>query len=64
MLNILPPANTTLDRVIDMVPLILDKAEQFLDKKAEDKRAAGAASSAEDAANVAAEAVAEQFDRA
>ena len=64
MLNILPPANTTLDRVIDMVPLLIDKAEQFLDKKAEDKRAAGAASSAEDAANVAAEAVAEQFDRA
>ena len=64
MLNILPPANTTLDRVIDMVPLLIDKAEQFLDKKAGDKRAAAAESSAREAADVAAEAVAEQMDRA
>ena len=47
-----------------MVPLILDKAEQFLDKKAGDKRAAAAESSAREAADVAAEAVAEQMDRA
>ena len=64
MLNILPPANTTLDRVIDMVPLLIDKAEQFLDKKAGDKRAAAAESSAREAADVAAEAVAEQMGRA
>ena len=64
MLNILPPPTTPPARVTAMAPLTPAKAEQFLDKKAEDKRPAGAASSAEDAANVAEEAVAEQFDRA
>lgn len=64
MLNILPPANTTLDRVIDMVPLILDKAEQFLDKRAEGQREKSAENSAEEAAAVAAEAVEEQLGKA
>ena len=33
MLNIQPPAITTLDRVIDLVPQLLDRAEAFIDKK-------------------------------
>lgn len=33
MLNIQPPATTTLDRVIDLVPQLLDRAEAFIDKK-------------------------------
>ena len=33
MLNIQPPAVTTLDRVIDLVPQLLDRAEAFMDKK-------------------------------
>ena len=33
MLNIQPPAMTTLDRVIDLVPQLLDRAEAFIDKK-------------------------------
>ena len=64
MLNILPPASTTLDRVIDLVPTILDKAEQFLDKRAEGQRAKSAEDSAAEAAAVAAEAVEEQLDKA
>ena len=32
-LNIQPPAITTLDRVIDLVPQLLDRAEAFIDKK-------------------------------
>ena len=33
MLNIQPPAMTTLDRVIDLVPQLLDRVEAFIDKK-------------------------------
>ena len=33
MVNIQPPAVTTLDRVIDMVPQVLDRVEAFVDKK-------------------------------
>ncbi len=33
MLNIQPPAITTLDRVIDLVPQLLDRAEALIDKK-------------------------------
>ncbi len=33
MLNIQPPAMTTLDRVIDLVPQLIDRAEAFIDKK-------------------------------
>ena len=33
MLNIQPPAITTLDRVLDLVPQLLDRAEAFIDKK-------------------------------
>ena len=33
MLNIQPPAVTTLDRVIDLVPQLIDRTEAFMDKK-------------------------------
>ena len=33
MLNIQPPAITTLDRVIDLVPQLLDRAEAFIDRR-------------------------------
>ena len=32
MLNIQPPAVTTLDRVIDHIPTVIDRAEQLIDK--------------------------------
>ena len=32
-----PPAATTVDRVIEMVPEVVDKVTDFLDKKKEDK---------------------------
>lgn len=35
MLNIQPPAANTVDRIVDLVPQILDKVEQMKDKKAE-----------------------------
>ena len=38
MLNIQPPASTTLDRVIDLVPQLLDRAEAFMDKKSTAKQ--------------------------
>ena len=37
MLNIQPPASTTIDRVIDLVPQIIDRAEAFMDKKSAPK---------------------------
>lgn len=33
MLNILPPPNNTLDRVLDMVPTLMDKAEAVTEKR-------------------------------
>ena len=35
MLNIQPPASNTLDRIVDLIPQLMDKAEQLRDKKAE-----------------------------
>lgn len=32
MINIAPPAHTSLDRIIEMVPDIIDKVESFIDK--------------------------------
>ncbi len=32
MLNIAPPAHTTLDRVVEMVPDLIDKVESIVDK--------------------------------
>ena len=37
MLNIQPPASTTIDRVIDLVPQLIDRAEAFMDKKSAPK---------------------------
>jgi sporulation protein YtfJ len=37
MLNVIPPANTTVDRIIDMVPGIVDKVDGMIDKIKEDK---------------------------
>lgn len=34
MLNIQPPAGNTLDRIVDLIPQLLDKAESFKDKRA------------------------------
>ena len=35
MLNIQPPANTTMDRIVDLIPQLLDKAEEAKNKKAD-----------------------------
>ena len=35
MLNIQPPAANTFDRIVDLIPQLMDKAEQMRDKKAE-----------------------------
>ncbi len=35
MLNIQPPANTTIDRIVDLIPQLLDKAEEAMNKKAD-----------------------------
>jgi sporulation protein YtfJ len=35
MLNIQPPASNTFDRIVDLIPQLMDKAEQMRDKKAE-----------------------------
>jgi sporulation protein YtfJ len=37
MLNIMPPPNTTLDRVLDMLPTLIDKAEAMNEKRKADK---------------------------
>lgn len=33
MLNITPPASNTVDRIIDLVPQVLDRVDAFIDKK-------------------------------
>jgi len=33
MINVNPPANTTVDRLIDMVPQVMDKIDNFIDKQ-------------------------------
>ncbi len=37
MINIAPPADTTLDRVIELIPDVLDKIEEFIDKRKAEK---------------------------
>lgn len=37
MINITPPADTTLDRVIELIPDIVDKIEDFIEKRKADK---------------------------
>lgn len=33
MVNIMPPPNNTFDRLLDMIPTFMDKAEQFKEKR-------------------------------
>lgn len=33
MVNVTPPANTTIDRLIDMVPQVIDRVDAFLSKQ-------------------------------
>jgi len=37
MINILPAANTTVDRIIDLVPQVIDRVESFINKQNEEK---------------------------
>jgi sporulation protein YtfJ len=37
MLNVIPPANNTFDRIIDMVPDAVDRLDQMIDKLKEKK---------------------------
>lgn len=39
MINILPPPNNTFDRLLDMIPTLMDKAEQAKEKRAAEKAA-------------------------
>lgn len=36
MLNIQPPASNTFDRIVDLIPQLMDKAEQLRDKRPRD----------------------------
>lgn len=36
MINIMPPANTTLDRIIDLVPQVIDRVDSFINKQNEE----------------------------
>ena len=35
MVNIMPPANTTVDRIIDLVPQVIDRVDSFISKQNE-----------------------------
>ncbi len=37
MLNIAPPPGTTLDRVVEMIPGVLDRVEEFIEKRKGEK---------------------------
>ena len=37
MVNVTPPANTTVDRIIDLVPQVMDRVDAFIDKQKSDK---------------------------
>ena len=37
MMNVIPPANNTLDRLIDLVPAVADRVDEMIDKIKEDK---------------------------
>ncbi len=38
MVNVTPPANNTVDRIIDLVPQVMDKVDAFIAKQKEDKQ--------------------------
>ncbi len=33
MINVTPPANSTVDRIIDLVPQVMDRVDAFIDKQ-------------------------------
>ena len=33
MINVTPPASTTVDRLIDLVPLVMDRVDNFIEKQ-------------------------------
>jgi uncharacterized spore protein YtfJ len=33
MINVTPPANTTVDRLIDLVPQVMDRVDSFIEKQ-------------------------------
>ena len=37
MVSVTPPANTTVDRVIDLVPQVMDRIDSFIEKNKEEK---------------------------
>ena len=37
MLNVMPPASNTFDRLIDMTPQVIDRIDQFIDQRKADK---------------------------
>lgn len=39
MINITPPADTTVDRIIELIPDIIDKADEFIQKRKSEKQA-------------------------
>lgn len=39
MVNVTPPANNTVDRIIDLVPQVMDRVDSFIAKQKEEKQA-------------------------
>ena len=37
MVDVMPPANTTVDRIIDLVPQVMDRIDAFVDKNKTEK---------------------------
>ena len=37
MINVTPPASNTVDRIIDLVPVVMDKVDAFIAKQNEGK---------------------------
>ena len=33
MINVTPPANNTIDRLIDLVPQVMDKVDNFIERQ-------------------------------
>lgn len=38
MINVTPPANTTIDRIIEMIPQVIDRVESFINKQEESEQ--------------------------
>ena len=37
MMNVIPPANNTVDRIIDLVPTVIDRVDLMVDKIKDNK---------------------------